>query len=153
KAAWPARVDEEFGLDLDALAAAHAGEPRAITLEADVLERELVDVAGARGLGFAHEPVVEVGPIPMRVGRRVVRARRDEQLTRVPGIVDELLIEVVLEEAEPALEPAGDFWIRLTPAPPLRERLQAWQVPTISDRFEAQVTERRRRLADREPRM
>ena len=100
----------------------------AVALEAHPRQRQLVDVAHAFALGFAHQPVIEIGAVPVRVGDGVVRARRDEQLPRVRGGVREAPIEIVAEEGEPALEAAGDVGIRRAPRPPLRERADPRQV-------------------------
>ncbi len=151
--ARPAGVDQEPGPHVDRFIAPLALEHDARALEAHLRQRQLVDVAHAFALGFAHQPVIEVGTIPVRVGDGVVGARRDDQLTRVRGGVLEAPIEIVAEEREPALEAAGDVGIRRAPRPPLRERADPRQIPAIRQLLEHEVGDRRRRFADREARM
>ncbi len=153
KATRPAGIDQKPGAHVDGLVAPLPFQHDAGALEAHLRQHQLVDVARALTLGFPHQPVIEVGAVPVRVGDRVVRAGRDQQLTRVRRRVLEGAIEIVAEEGEPALEPAGHVGVRRAPGPPLGERPQARQVPAVGELLEHQVGDRRGRLADGEARM
>jgi hypothetical protein len=68
-----------------------AVQDRAGALEANVLQRQVVEVARSLGQGFAYQPMVEVGPVPVGVGDGVVRAGRHHQLARVTRVIVEAL--------------------------------------------------------------
>ena len=122
-------------------------------IERRYIEGRLIEVAHTGGLGFPHQPVIEVRTIPVRVGDGVVGARGDEQLPRVRVVVGEWPSSLVLEEAEASLAAAGDVRIRILPGAPLRERTQTRQVVAIREFLDEQPCERGRGLADGKPRM
>ncbi len=116
----------------------------------DALEPRLVEEHGTRGHRLPGQELVDLWPVPVSVGHAVVRARGHEELPRVLGPVGEGPVPLVAEEAEPALQPAGQLRIRPLPGPPFGERADARQVVTIGQLLDQQVRQRRRRLADRE---
>ena len=77
KPAGPRGVDDESRPDLDvsSMPLARQGESRRENL--DALQDGLVQVLGPFVLRFAHEKVVEVGAVPVRVRDLVARARGD----------------------------------------------------------------------------
>ena len=112
--------------DPDRPAVALPSSTMPVAVVPDALEPCLVQIDRAFRLGLAHERVVEVRPVPMRIGDLVVRARGDQQLPRVlarrrrtrsPGSME--------EEREPAFEAARDVRTRPLPGAPLRERAGA----------------------------
>ena len=117
------------------------------------VEPRLVEVDGARGLGLLRERVIEVRPVPVRVGDLVVRARRDQQLPLAFGVVGERLARAMEEEGEAALQAARDVRSRPLPRAPLRERPDPRQVVAVRQLLEQQVGQRRGRLADGEARV
>ena len=79
----PARsagVDHEPRRDPDGPAVPLAFEDRAVSLVAKAFEPCHVQVDRAFGLRLLRERLIEVRPVPMRVGDVVVRARRHQQL-------------------------------------------------------------------------
>ena len=89
KPARPAGVDDEPRRDAEPSAVACPLEHDAGVFLPDALHLRRVQVDRAVGLGVAHERVIEVRPVPVRVADVVVRARGDEQLARMIAIVGE----------------------------------------------------------------
>ncbi len=103
---------------MDRLAVARAFERRAVAIKVDALDRRLVEIGRAGFLGFAHEVVIEVGAIPVRVANLVVRAGGHHQLPRMRLVIRERLAGAMEIEGEAAFEAAADVWSRSLPCSP-----------------------------------
>src|ERR1700678_389449 len=78
-----------------------------------------IAIDDAEPLGFAHEVMIEIGTIPMRVGDLVMRTCRHKHLLIKANIP--WMIEFMMEERETALQAAGDLRVVLLPGAPLGE--------------------------------
>jgi hypothetical protein len=87
KPARTARVDNERCADVHVLALACAVNDGAIVAKRDAGEFGPVEIHDPGVRGLAHEVVVEVRPVPMRIADVVVRAGGDEQLARMFAVV------------------------------------------------------------------
>jgi len=143
-------VDHEPCGELQRVTGSVSVEANVVTLHGHVFERHLVEIDGAVLLGLFDEEVIDIRPIPVRIGDLVVRTRGHQQLTVVSGAVLKRPIELVMEEAEAALQAAADVWIRALPRAPLREWPQARQIVCVRQLLDEKVGQRRRRLANRE---
>src|SRR5262249_17079616 len=153
KTAGTRGVDDEPRTDPEPAAVADAVERGAAVLEADVFDRRPVEVLDSLALGLPHEKLVEVRPVPMRIGDFVARARGDEELIRAVLARGESLAEPVAIERESSLEAAADLGMGALPASPGCQRSEAGQGVALAQRFQQEVRERGGGLTDREPRV
>ena len=126
---------------VDRLPVARAFERHSTGRVADALETRFVEVNRARRLRLFDQREIECRAVPVRIGDLVVRARRDEQLTRVRAVVDESLFVLMKEKREPSFETARDVGARSLPRAPFRERSHPWQVVSVGELFEQKVGE------------
>ena len=110
---------------------------------------DLIEIFNADFLRFAHKVRIDMCPMPMSIGNRIVRTCRDQQLifarkARCP------LAETVVKESEAAFEPAVEIRISLPPRSPFCERENARKIVPKRQIFQQQVGKRCRGFADRE---
>jgi hypothetical protein len=119
----------------------------------DAVDLRRVQEARTGGYRFLCQRLVEIRPIPMRVGDLVVRTCRDEQLALVPLAVYERLVETMEEEGEAAFQPDPDVGVGPLPRSPFRECPDSRQMVSIGKLFQQEIGERRGRFANGEPGM
>ena len=102
----PARIDHEACRDADRLTVSCPREVDVIAGLVEPVEGGLVEIVHAGSLRFAHQCLIEVRPIPVRVADLVGGTRRNHQLPIACVSVVERRIELVKEEREAALESA-----------------------------------------------
>ena len=127
ESARPAGVNHEPRRDADGSAIPRPLENRPGALVTDALEARLVEIDGSFGFGFARERLIEVRPVPMRVGDLVPRAGCHEELASVLAVVGKRLTRTMEEEGEPALQASRDIRPRALPGSPFRERANSRQ--------------------------
>src|ERR1043166_3499072 len=101
--AGPGGVHEETRAASKRRVLAFSAQGHASRSQFHLLDLNLIEVLGSRCLSFAHQKMIEVGAIPMRVSNPVSRAGRDEKLMAMFGGVGPFCAERVTIEAESAL--------------------------------------------------
>ena len=112
-----------------------------------------VVVGDAERLRFREQEMIDVLAEPVRVGRVVGRVGADQQFVGAVGARRERPALLVLEKREAALDAAGQVRIGPLPRPVLRQRRQPRQVVGLRQRFQDEIGQRRRGLADGEARV
>ncbi len=110
-----AGVDDETCADADGPAFALAIQNRVVAVVRQALEPRHVEVFRTGALRLLGQRLIELRPVPVRVGDRIVRAGGNEQLPLVIVGVGELLSRLVKEKGEAALEAAGDLGAKPLP--------------------------------------
>src|SRR5258708_9938320 len=112
-----------------------------------------VNVFNALGLGLANQEMVEVRPIPMRVGDSIVGTGGDEELAGVFGAIEPRGICGVVQKGKPALQSAGDVRIGLLPCSPFGQWQQSRQPVTAGELVGEQIRQRGGGVGYRKSRM
>ena len=147
------RVDQEAGLD-DALARPEPNRTAArVARNRDHLDRRLFPAVHALLPGTLEQEAIDVGAQPLVVRRVVVGRGGDDQppAARRPG--REGLARFVLVEAEAPLESTAHLRQPAAPAAVGGEVPEVVEAVAHRQPLEGEVGERRRRLAERKPRM
>jgi len=147
------RVHHESGEQLEVHAVAPGGELRTAARHLDADHVDAIAIVHTGALGLLDEMMIDVRAQPMRVGKRVGGAGRDEQSLGVQPAVLEELIGMMAVEREPALEAAPHFREVPEPTPVRREVITVGEAVPQPDALEREIRQRRRRLTDRESRM
>jgi hypothetical protein len=141
--AWPGGVEDKTASEIKCLSLALHRKLAAVIREAGVCDAGLIEVFHAQLPRLADQNMIEVRPIPVRVGHAIVWAGGDEQLVAAgrligPGVPMDMMIE-----REAALETAADFRVSFLPGSPFRERRDLRQVVAPRQFLQQQVGQRR----------
>ena len=117
-------------------------------------EHDPIEIARARSFGFPLKEMIEIRPVPVRVGDRVVRARRDEELVAPVGRSRERAALLVRgRSVKPRLRPQASSGYVRRHVPHVANGQQAGEIESPGDLLEEEVRERRRGFADRKARV
>src|SRR5258706_16421665 len=89
-------INDETRANGHALSLALAKDHRLAALKGHLFKLCLVEILHPGRLDLANQKMVEVRPIPMRVGDFITRAGRHEQLVPPTGIIRKRLAELVM---------------------------------------------------------
>jgi hypothetical protein len=119
----------------------------------DPFDRRVVEIDRTGGFGLVRERLIERRTVPVRIRHFVVGTCGNQQLPLPIVRIREGVARLVKVEREASFEAGGDLRVGALPASPLRERAHARQVVGIRQLLELEIGERRRRLANRKPRV
>ncbi len=149
KAASARGIDQKPGMDVERLIARAADDRCAILCQIQGLDPSALAVVDSKALRFLDEELIYLGPVPMRIGDTIMRARRHKQLLCVMRSNRLGLSQAMVEESEAALESAGNLRIFALPASPFCQRRNPRQIIGCAKPFQQEIAKRRGGFADR----
>ena len=119
EAAWTCGIDDDFRSKGQCVAVARAFQNGFAGKAGDSAQGNTIQIIDAQLLRFFHEKMIEIRPVPVRIGNFVAGARGHQQLILPRGVRCWLRSEPMVVKRKAALQSTGNIGTSALPAAPL----------------------------------